>query len=136
MSENQKREILELLEKGKISAQEAADMLGRTSRKEQVADEPIAAAEIPAMPHKSVYKTRPTMFRVRVRNMQTGENKVTVNIPVGMLKLGLRLGRRFRPDLEGLDLHELGVLMTEMENGMLVEVQNDENNEHVQVYIE
>ena len=75
-------------------------------------------------------------FHVRVRNLETGQNKVTVNIPLRMLKFGLKLGSRFSPELEGINLNEMTEMMGGMESGMLVEVQDEEGNEHVQVYID
>ena len=136
MSEDQKREILELLENGKISAREAAEMLSNAPTKKRSAEWSADATGESAIEPTARRKAKRSMFRVRVRNMQTGENKVSVNIPVGIVKFGLKLGRRFSPDLESLDLDELSGLMSDMETGMLVEVQNDESNEHVQVFIE
>lgn len=136
MSNDRKREILELLENGQISADEAAQMLSADPEAQTAGDQAPEATDVPLGEESNKSGDGPSMFRVRVRNMKTGENKVSVNIPVRMLKFGLKLGSRFSPELEGLDLNEINGLVTDMESGMLVEVQNDENNEHVQVYIE
>jgi len=136
MKTNSKKEILELLESGKISAEEAARMLSDASNQSTESSAQMEPS-IPPSPVKTKGREDgPTMFRVRVRNLDTGENKVSVNIPVRMLKFGLKLGGRFAPELEGLNLNEINEMVTGMESGMLVEVQNEESNEHVQVYLD
>ena len=139
MSERQ--EILELLAKGKISADEAAELLSSVQEKTTEAPPASEAATEPvqkAAP-EPVFKTngkKPSWFKVRVRNLETGKNKVTVNIPLGMVDFGLKLGRHFAPELEGLDYEELTGMMKNMESGMLVEVEDEEDNEHVQIFVE
>jgi hypothetical protein len=137
MSTNEKREILELLETGQIDAEEAARMLSGVSSGKPAntpVEEPAEGAV--ESPETAKGNGKPSMFRVRVRRLDTGENKVSVNIPLRMLKLGLRLGGRFSPHLEGINMAELKEMMTDMESGMLVEVQDEESNEHVQVYLD
>jgi hypothetical protein len=136
MSTERKREILELLESGKIDAGEAARLLNEIGA-ETVAAKPkekLAAADQPAA--STIAGDGPSTFRVRVRNLDSGQNKVAVNIPLRMLKFGLKLGGQFSSELAGLDLDEINELMTDTGSGMLVEVQDEESNEHVQVYID
>ena len=137
MSERQ--EILELLAKGKINADEAAELLSSVSEKvaESIPEPQKAAAPMP--PEAPIMETdgkNPTWFKVRVRNLETGKNKVTVNIPLKMVNFGLKLGKHFAPELEGLDYQELVGMMKTMDAGMLVEVEDEEDNEHVQVFVE
>lgn len=138
---NERQEILELLAKGKISADEAAELL--SSVPEKVAAPPPA----PERPVEPVQKAapepklktssqKPAWFKVRVRNLETGKNKVTVNIPLRMVDFGLKLGGHFAPELAGLNYEELTGMMKNMESGMLVEVEDEEGNEHVQVFVE
>jgi hypothetical protein len=140
MSTNHKKEILELLESGKINAAEAARLLNESSPETTPAEVEAVAVEKAPLPYKNqgpdTSTKSPTMFRIRVQNMETGKNKVSVNIPIRMLRLGLKLGGRFSPELAGFDFHEINEMMGEMEGGMLVEVEDEESLEHVQVYIE
>ena len=54
-----------------------------------------------------------------------------------MVDFGLKLGRRFAPELDGLDYGDLAGMMKSMEGaGVLVEVEDEESNEHVQVFVE
>lgn len=142
-----RNDILELLAAGKISAAEAAELLN------QARSEPGAPAETTATPEATLKAAEaaetagvtkpetagtkePTWFHIRVRNLETGQNKVTVNIPLRMFKFGMRIGRRFSPELAGLDWDEIQDMVANMESGVLVEVQDEEDSEHVQIYVD
>lgn len=139
MSKPSRIEILELLSNGKITAAEAADLLSDTAAPatEKTAPQPEKAAA-PAPPPASVGETgkEPSWFRVRVANLETGKNRVSVNIPVHMMKFGLKIGKRFSPEIENLDWNELTDMVQDMKSGMLVDVQDADSNEHVQVYLD
>lgn len=134
-----RKEILDLLAKGKINIDEAATMLGQISPDSaeyqsdfEPADKVNSFKEI----GDEKRGIQPSWFRVRVRDLETGQNKVTVNIPLRMLNFGLQLGRRFAPELNDLDFDVLTGMMNEMGSGMLVEVQDEVDREHVQVFVE
>jgi hypothetical protein len=131
-----RQEILDLLAKGKINADEAADLLSDIKVEAPAppeAPEPIA---VKAAPEVVVKGKKPAWFHVRVSDLETGKSKVNVNIPLRMLNFGLKVGRRFSPELDGFDYDELTGLMNEMGGGMLVEVEDQESNEHVQVFVD
>lgn len=139
MSKPSRMEILELLSNGKITAAEAANLLsdiGETAAAEKAP--PPAVEKAPAAPPQSAATDgqEPSWFRVRVANLETGKNRVTVNIPVRMMKFGLKIGSRFSPEIENLDWNELTGMMKDMKSGMLVDVQDEDSNEHVQVYLD
>lgn len=144
MSKPNRMEILELLSNGKITAAEAADLLGNVDKpaEKQAASPPPpppaskAPEPTPAMPTKGDAGDQPSWFRVRVANLETGKNRVTVNIPVKMMKFGLKIGSRFSPEIDNLDWNELTGMMKDMKTGMLVDVQDADSNEHVQVYLD
>lgn len=136
-----KSDILELLASGKITAADAADMLatiGQDQPETAVASEPEVAKvmEIEVEEEVVVSEKTPTWLHVRVNNLETGKNRVTVNIPIRMLNWGLRLGRRFTSELDDLDWDEINNMMVDMKSGMLVEVQDQDSKEHVQVYLD
>ena len=145
MSKPSRMEILELLSNGKITAVEAADLLSNVEKTEAAAPPPPPPAEKTPV-SKTVIAEKsengsdtgkePSWFRVRVANLETGKNRVTVNIPVKMMKFGLKIGSRFSPEIENLDWNELTGMMQDMKTGMLVDVQDEESNEHVQVYLD
>ena len=135
-----RQEILELLGNGKITADEAAKMLSDVQI--EIASTENIEIEIEQDELKQAEKTAvsggksPSWFRVRVRNLETGKSKVSVNIPIGMLKFGMKIGKRFTSELNDLNLDDISGMVNGMHTGMLVEVQDEESNEHVQVYLE
>lgn len=138
MSKPSRIEILELLSNGKITATEAANLLSDVAPQA----DPPPVAEKTSMPEKATAAPTsenagdPTWFRVRVADLETGKNRVSVNIPVRMMKFGLKLGKRFSPEIENLDWNELSGMVQEMKSGVLVDVQDADSNEHVQVYLD
>ena len=139
MSKPSRMEILELLSNGKITAAEAANLLsdiGEPAVAEKAPPPPVEKAPTDPPPPAAADGEEPSWFRVRVANLETGKNRVTVNIPVRMMQFGLKIGSRFSPEIENLDWNELTGMMKDMKSGMLVDVQDEDSNEHVQVYLD
>ncbi|MCA9934489.1 MAG: hypothetical protein H6662_14035 [Ardenticatenaceae bacterium] len=142
MTTDDRKEVLDLLANGKLTVDEAAAMLAKA--KEPAAPpppaEPVPVVEIEkeataVSPDIAPGKT-PAWFRVRVNKLDTGKSKVSVNIPIRMLKFGFTVASHFAPDMDGLDVEELQGMLAEGESGILVDVRDEESNEHVQVYLE
>lgn len=151
-----RKEILDLLARGKLTVEEAAELLSR-----ETLPEPTAVPAPPPKPEKPVaeqivieedlpLKTavveqvetpdptngeRPSWLRVRVRNLKTGKNKVTVNIPVGMVQFGLRVANKFAPE-EEIDFNGMADMIADGQMGTIVEVEDEDSNEHVLVYLD
>ena len=71
---------------------------------------------------------KPSWFRVRVKKLDNGKSKVSVNIPLGLVKFGLSIANRFSPELDGVDLDELNEMLQNDEAGILVDVRDEESN--------
>lgn len=175
MAEDRSRgEILDLLARGKISVDQAADMLNAVSAGEPVykvdsetepvvapenepakeaatapADEVAAppvekAVEIPvweeeerAKPSKSGGSGEgPRWLRIAVRNLETGRDKVLVNIPFGMVRFGLSMASRMHPELRNFDLDELNRATAAESEHVLVDVHDEDSGERVQIYLD
>jgi hypothetical protein len=59
-----------------------------------------------------------------------------VRLPIGMVSAGVKMGMRFAPNVEGVDPEQLMDFIQSGEIGQIVDVYNDEDGEHVEVYIE
>jgi hypothetical protein len=129
-----RKEVLELLAKGKITADEAANLLSQATTEEAATAVPTKATA--SEPISKSLGGKPSWLHVRVRDLQSGRNKVTVNVPLGIVKFGLKVGGRFTPELNGLDWNELQGMMNEAESGILVDVEDEEGGEHVQIYVD
>ena len=123
MSEERAR-ILQMVSENKIDAQEAARLLGALNTSDNADDRT----------EKATGSAR--WFRVRVTDMQTGRTKVNVNLPLSLVKVGMRMGAHFAPDVEDLDWDELMAAIQDGANGKLVEVEDMEDGEKVEVYVD
>lgn len=122
MTNEERIEILQMIENGQVSVNDAIGMMSSTSTEEP------APAPKPSGPQR--------WLRVRVTNLETGQHKVRVNVPLGLMKWGLSIGSRFAPELEDIDFEELITQLDQQAEGFLVEVEDTEDNERVEVYIE
>ncbi len=133
LSSEKRTEILQLLADGKITADEAAELLSPTPQAEAETPTPPPTPEVVQETTTSNSK-KPKWLHVQVNDLATGKSKVKVNIPLRMVKFGLNMGKRFAPELDGMDWDDLSKVMTE-DAGVLVDVQDDEDGEHVQIYV-
>lgn len=149
LSNQDRMEVLQLLSEGKINVEEAGRLLSGTKagatkavasdQYNEVEDEAIVA--VAEEPVKQVTNEsdsaggRPKWFHVRVSDLKTGEGKVTVNIPLNLVKAGLNLGGRYSKELSGFEWDEFSTVFAG-EKGVLVDVQDEEDGEHVQIYVD
>lgn len=80
---------------------------------------------------------RPRWLKIRVRHLGTGRNKVSVTLPLGLVNFGLGVARRFGADFDDdHNVEELWRMLKEGERGVLVNVEDEEDNEQVQIYLD
>lgn len=124
--------ILQMVQEGKISAEEAAELLEALD--EGVRTDLVGSASVPA--EGAVVGRKPRWFRVRVTDTDSGKPRVNVRLPLSMVSIGLKMGSRFSPEIEGLDASELMRLIESGEVGQIVDVQDANDGEHVEVFLE
>jgi hypothetical protein len=78
----------------------------------------------------------PRWFRVRVTDTFSGRPKASVSIPIGLMNWGLKIGAHFAPEVSNLDMNELAAALREGAEGKIVDVIDEEDGEHVEIYIE
>lgn len=125
--------ILKMVEERKISAEEAAQLLTALGRGDTFPKPPPAAAPVIAE-KKANGKLR--FLKVRVTNMQTGQRKVSVTLPLSLVRWGLHVGKHFDTEMEGINLEELSDILENEVDGKIVDVLDDEDGEHVEIYVE
>ncbi|MFQ6101624.1 MAG: hypothetical protein ACE5OS_10385 [Anaerolineae bacterium] len=116
--------ILQMLEEGKISAEEATTLLRALNAGRRAAP----GAHGPGRENR--------YLRIHVADLDSGAAKVNVTIPFGLVSAGLRIAERFAPEFEGFDLQELEEVLASGAIGKIVEVVDEEDNERVEIYVE
>ena len=121
-SSEERIKILKMIQDGKISAEDGAKLLEALNRG---AGRPGAGASTLAGDGR--------YLRVRVTDTFTGRAKVSVNLPISLVDAGLGIAANYIPRVANIDLVEA------IRNGMtgkVIDVMDEEDGEHVEVYIE
>jgi hypothetical protein len=126
-TQDERMQILKMIENKQITAEEGAKLLaalGEAERAEKKGPQPSPG-------------TSGKWFRVRVTDLRTGKRKVNVNIPLGLVDVGIKMGAKFAPaGLEGLDMQQIIAAIKQGGEGKIVDVEDEDGGEHVEVFIE
>ncbi len=115
-------QVLKMVESGQITAEDGAKLLE--------AIESSSTKESPPSTGQARW------FRVQVSDTRTGTSKVSINIPMGLVHVGMRMGAKFAPDMSGVNIEEIIQAVKEGFHGRIIEVQDDEQGERVEIYVE
>lgn len=121
----ERMKILNMIREGKISAEEGAKLLSALGDTEKPSRAPSTRAS-----------GEPRWFRVRVTDLVTGKTKVSVNIPFGLMEWGLQIGAQYAPEVGDLDFEQLKEMLQSGVEGKVVDVIDEEDGEHVEIFIE
>jgi hypothetical protein len=119
----ERMKILKMVQEGKITAEEGARLL---------------EALKPAAPQQLASARRGRWLRVRVTETGSGRSKVNVNVPMRLVEAGLGIAAQYAP--EEVEIGDLMNAVTEALNdgmtGKIVDVVDDEDGEHIEVFVE
>lgn len=125
--------VLRLVNEGKLTAEEGMKLLEALSTAKPKPAVRITAPEPPAVP-MSGHGAR--WFRVRVTDLATGRVRVNIRLPITVVTTGFKLGARFSTKVNGLDMNTLMDSIRSGETGQIVDVYDDKESEHVEVFLE
>lgn len=128
-SVEERMKILKMIEEGKISAGEGAKLLA------VLAGDRSSSLD-PAVPGKPGRPGAPRTLRIRVTDTATGRSKASVQIPLALVDAGMKIGAHFAPEVEGVDMSNVMDAMRSGVTGKIIDVMDDEDGEHVEIYIE
>lgn len=131
---DERMKILQLLQDGKITAAQAAQLLEAVATSATGPGSAHSSPNAPYPPSTSAGQGR--WLRVRVTDTDTGKNRVNVRLPLNLVSSGIKMGMRFAPEVEGLNIDELTSFIQSGEVGQIVDVYDEKDGEHVEVYIE
>jgi len=126
VTSEERMRILRMIQEGKITAEEGAKLLAalRESRKETRVSTP---------PGRMGGKG---WLRVRVTDMATNRAKVNVNLPLALMDAGLKIGAQYAPELAGIDLSQFIEDIKGGAQGKIIDVIDEEDGEHVEIFVE
>lgn len=119
---NERLKILRMIESGKITADEGSRLLAAMSK----GDRRRAAKR----------EGDAKWLRIRVSDVDTGKTTVNVNLPIGLVDVGLRMGAKFVPDLDGMELEELSDALRQGLTGKIIDIVDEDDGQRVEIYFE
>jgi hypothetical protein len=121
----ERMKILKMIDEGKISAEEGAKLLSALS---ESGKKPSRKTSL-----QGAGAGQARWLRVRVTDMFTGKTKATVNLPLGLVDAGLNIASQYAPEVA---FDELVEAIQAGAQGKIIDVVDEEDGEHVEIYIE
>ncbi|MBW8010104.1 MAG: hypothetical protein FVQ83_02525 [Chloroflexi bacterium] len=119
-SSEERLKILQMIQDEKISPEDGAKLLSALNEGSQQS-------------RHSTGKFDPRYIRVRVTDKFTGKTKVSVNLPLGLVDAGLNIASNFVPSMGIEDISE--AIRSGMV-GKIVDIEDEEDGERVEIFIE
>lgn len=120
----ERMKILKMINEGKITAEEGSKLL-----------KTLGGSEKSKRVKKQIGSSQ--WLRVRVTDMAKGKTKVNINLPLKLLDAGLNIASQFAPDMEDEQMMEaVKEALSANLQGKIVDVIDEEDQEHVEVFIE
>ena len=124
-SSEERMKILKMIEEGKLSAEEGTKLLTALSEKR-----PPVPPRAPGMPGA------PRWLRIRVTDVRSGRSKASVQIPLALVDAGMKIGAHFAPEVQGVDMSNVLDAVRSGMTGKIIDVTDEEDGEHVEIYVE
>ena len=124
-SSQERMQILKMIEDGKITPEDGAKLLEalRGTSRGSVS----ATAQAPGGAARWLV--------VRVTDMRTGRRKVNVNVPISLVGIGARIGAKFAAPMD-LNIEEIMEVVRSGRVGKIIDVQDETDGEHVEIFVE
>jgi hypothetical protein len=118
----ERMKILKMIQERRISPEEGARLLAALAKAERK--------------RSVVSPGEGRWLRVRVTDVDTGKTAVNVNLPVSLVNVGLRMGARFVPEMEGVSMSELEESIRQGVTGKIIDIVDEQEGQRVEVYVE
>jgi hypothetical protein len=125
VTSDERMKILKMINDGKITAEEGSQLLSALSQRSE-------------KPRKTSPRSLAgQMLRVRVTDLNTGKTKVNVNVPMKLVDAGLNIAAQFTPEMENAQMMAaVKEALSENLSGKIVDIVDEEDREHVEIFIE
>ena len=124
-SSEERMKILKMIEEGKLSAEEGTKLLTALSDK-----------RMSTPPRGPGMGSGPRWLRIRVTDVRSGRSKASVQIPLALVDAGMKIGAHFAPEVQGVDMSNVMEAVRSGMIGKIIDVTDEEDGEHVEIYVE
>ncbi len=120
----EKKQILKMVEEGKITVDEGLDLLNALEEREKI---------------ENTYTNDPKWLKIKVFDPDE-DTKVNVNLPLSLINVGMKMSQKFVPELKdaGLDEEDFKEILNAIEDGAqgkIVDIES-EDGEKVEIVVE
>ncbi len=115
--------ILGLIQDGKVTPEEGLRLLDALDKAGEV--KPIRAVTAAAR-----------WLRVVITDVKSGKTRVNVRLPVAVLNTGIKMGARFSTDIGQIEMLQVMDAIRSGATGKVLDVIDDEDEEHIQIILE
>jgi SHOCT-like protein len=115
----ERMKILDMVREGKVSAEEGARLL-----------QALTAGK------KAAGGRDPRWLRVRITDIASGRTKVSVNIPMSLVSVGIKMGARFVPSSTNFNYQNVLDAIKSGASGKIVDMEDQDEGERVEIWIE
>ncbi len=127
VSTEERLKILKMIQENKITAEEGISLL-------KAIDTPVTPVK-PSGP-QVVPGREPKFLRIHITDTRTGRPRVNIRLPINVINAGFKMGAKFSPEVQGLDADQLLGFVKAGVTGQVVDIQDEEDGEHVEIYLE
>lgn len=128
-TETEKIKILQMIQNGKITAEQGVELLNACCTSE-VNQSTLDATSTGGRQPSAQW------VRVIVTDMTTGKRRVNVRMPAGLVNTGTKFGARLSIDRQNLDPAILRESIRSGKVGKILDVADDNEHERVEIYLE
>jgi hypothetical protein len=118
MSEVERTQVLKMVEAGTIDAVEGVRLLNAVGP----ATEPLNVSG--------------RWLRIRVTDIDTQQQKISLNLPLSWVMLGMRIGSRFSPELAQIDMNEVLNAIRYGAEGRILEVEDLDDGKRIELFVD
>ncbi len=118
--------ILKMVEEGKISAEEGTKLLTAVQQAQRASAGEQGGRRGGAG----------RWLRIKVTDTKTGRSKASVQIPIGLIDAGMKIGAHFAPEVEGVDMGNVMDAIRAGVIGKIIDATDDEDGERVEIFVE
>lgn len=118
-------EVLKMIQSGQITADEGARLLEALALKEK---------DRPQKRHPESRGKGPRQFRLRVTDLETGQEKIDMRMPWSLVNVGISMGARFAR--EEIKVDEFAEAIQAGAEGKIMDVVDEEDGERVEIFVE
>ena len=124
-SSEERMKILKMIEVGKLRAEEGKKLLAA-----------LCNTRTPAPPRTPGMPGGARWLRIRVTDVRSGRSKASVQIPLALVDAGMKIGAHFAPEVQGVDMSNVMEAVRSGMIGKIIDVTDEEDGEHVEIYVE